>query len=52
MASASRGMFDRVLLGSFAGFLARHSPCSVLLTRPPVVQGTGDASVQAAQAAS
>jgi hypothetical protein len=25
------------LLGSFAGYLARHAPCSVLLTRPHVV---------------
>jgi nucleotide-binding universal stress UspA family protein len=37
VASSSRGMFDRVLLGSFAGYLARHAPCSVLLTRPHVV---------------
>lgn len=34
VASSSRGLFDRVLLGSFAGYLARHAPCSVLLTRP------------------
>lgn len=34
VAASSRGMFDRVLLGSFAGYLARHAPCSVLLTRP------------------
>ena len=38
VASSSRGMFDRVLLGSFAGYLARHAPCSVLLTRPHVVR--------------
>lgn len=37
VASSSRGMFDRVLLGSFAGYLARHAPCSVLLTRPHLV---------------
>jgi nucleotide-binding universal stress UspA family protein len=34
VASSSRGLFDRVLLGSFAGYLARHAPCAVLLTRP------------------
>lgn len=34
VASSSRGLFDRVLLGSFAGYLTRHAPCSVLLTRP------------------
>lgn len=34
VASSSRGIFDRVLLGSFAGYLSRHAPCSVLLTRP------------------
>lgn len=34
IASSSRGLVDRVLLGSFAGYLTRHAPCSVLLTRP------------------
>ncbi len=34
VASSSRGLFDRVLLGSFAGYLARNAPCAVLLTRP------------------
>lgn len=34
IASSSRGLVERVLLGSFAGYLARHAPCSVLLTRP------------------
>lgn len=34
VASSSRGIIDRVLLGSFAGYVARHAPCSVLLTRP------------------
>ncbi len=42
VASSSRGMFDRVLLGSFAGYLARHAPCSVLLTRPHVVPEVDD----------
>ena len=34
VAASSRGLFDRVLLGSFAGYLTRHAPCAVLLTRP------------------
>ncbi len=34
VAASSRGLVDRVLLGSFAGYLARHAPCAVLLTRP------------------
>jgi nucleotide-binding universal stress UspA family protein len=34
IASSSRGLVDRVLLGSFAGYLARHAPCSVIFTRP------------------
>jgi nucleotide-binding universal stress UspA family protein len=34
VASAHRGVRERILLGSFAGYLARHAPCSVLLTRP------------------
>jgi nucleotide-binding universal stress UspA family protein len=34
VASAHRGVRERILLGSFAGHLARHAPCSVLLTRP------------------
>ena len=38
VASSSRGLVARVLLGSFAGYLARHAPCSVLLTRPDVTQ--------------
>lgn len=38
VASSSRGVFDRVLLGSFAGYLARHAPCQVLLTRPHVAR--------------
>jgi nucleotide-binding universal stress UspA family protein len=37
VAASSRGLFDRVLLGSFAGYLARHAPCAVLLTRPEPV---------------
>lgn len=34
IAASSRGLVDRVLLGSFAGHLLRHAPCTVLLTRP------------------
>ena len=40
IASSSRGLVERVLLGSFAGYLARHAPCSVLLTRPVVEAAT------------
>lgn len=35
VAASHRGLVERVLLGSFAGYLARHAPCAVLLTRPP-----------------
>lgn len=38
VAASHRGLVERVLLGSFAGYLVRHAPCSVLLTRP---QGEG-----------
>lgn len=34
VAASDRGLVERVLLGSFAGYLARNAPCSVLLTRP------------------
>lgn len=34
MAASHRGLVERVLLGSFAGYLVRHAPCAVLLTRP------------------
>lgn len=34
VASSHRGLVERVLLGSFAGYLVRNAPCSVLLTRP------------------
>lgn len=39
VAASHRGLVERVLLGSFAAYLVRHSPCSVLLTRP--VESTG-----------
>lgn len=35
IAASHRGLVERVLLGSFAGYLVRHAPCSVLLTRVP-----------------
>ncbi len=38
VAASSRGLFDRVLLGSFAGYLVGHAHCSILLTRPQVVR--------------
>ncbi len=34
VAAAHRGLVDRILLGSFASFLARNSPVNVLLVRP------------------
>jgi nucleotide-binding universal stress UspA family protein len=34
VAAAHRGMVERMLVGSFAAFLAHHAPCSVLLVRP------------------
>jgi nucleotide-binding universal stress UspA family protein len=33
VAAAHRGVVTRILLGSFAGFVAYHAPCSVLLVR-------------------
>ena len=50
VASSSRGLFDRVLLGSFAGYLTRHAPCSVLLTRPhPMAKSDGDPALAGAE---
>jgi nucleotide-binding universal stress UspA family protein len=34
IAAAHRGLVARALVGSFAGYVAYHSPCSVLLVRP------------------
>jgi nucleotide-binding universal stress UspA family protein len=34
VAGSHRGLAERILLGSFAGYLARHAPCPVLLIRP------------------
>ena len=34
VAAAHRGRVERMLLGSFAAYLAYHAPCTVLLLRP------------------
>lgn len=34
VAASHRGYLDRALLGSFAGYIAYHSPCAVHLVRP------------------
>ena len=34
VAGAHRGRLDRLTLGSFAGYVAYHAPCNVLLVRP------------------
>jgi nucleotide-binding universal stress UspA family protein len=34
VAGAHRGHLDRLALGSFAGYVAYHAPCNVLLVRP------------------
>ncbi len=34
VAAAHRGRVERILLGSFASYLAYHAPCPVLLVRP------------------
>jgi nucleotide-binding universal stress UspA family protein len=34
VAATHRGMVERALLGSFAGHLAHHAPCSVFLVPP------------------
>jgi nucleotide-binding universal stress UspA family protein len=34
VAASHRGAVERVFLGSFAGYLAHHAPCSVLLVPP------------------
>jgi nucleotide-binding universal stress UspA family protein len=34
VAASSRGLVDRLMLGSFAGYLVHHSPVSVILVRP------------------
>jgi nucleotide-binding universal stress UspA family protein len=35
VAASSKGVLERVILGSFAAHVATHAPCSVLLVRPP-----------------
>jgi nucleotide-binding universal stress UspA family protein len=34
MAATHRGLVERALLGSFAGYLAHHAPCAVFLIPP------------------
>jgi nucleotide-binding universal stress UspA family protein len=34
VAAAHRGLVQRLALGSFAGYLAYHAPCAVLVVRP------------------
>jgi len=52
VAASSRGLFDRILLGSFAGHLSHHAPCSVLLTRPHAVREQGEAVVEQTESGS
>lgn len=40
VAAAHRGRVERMLLGSFAAYLAYHAPCPVLLVRPVAPEGT------------
>jgi nucleotide-binding universal stress UspA family protein len=42
VAASHRGHFDRALLGSFATYVAYHSPCDVHLVRPEMVANEGD----------
>jgi universal stress protein E len=44
VAAAHRTRLERVLLGSFAGHLAHHAPCTVLLVRPARTAGGGPAA--------
>ena len=37
VAASSKGALKRVILGSFAAYIATHAPCPVLLVRPPRV---------------
>jgi nucleotide-binding universal stress UspA family protein len=41
VAASYRGLWERIELGSFAAYLARHAPCSVLLVRPTPSGRTG-----------
>lgn len=50
VAASSRGLVDRVLLGSFAGYLARHAHCPVLLTRPGASETRTDVAAAAGEA--
>ena len=37
VAASHRGAVERVFLGSFAGYLAHHAPCAVMLVPPETV---------------
>jgi nucleotide-binding universal stress UspA family protein len=39
VAASHRGLVERALLGSFAGYLVHHAPCPVLLV-PPAPKGS------------
>jgi nucleotide-binding universal stress UspA family protein len=43
VAASHRGHFDRALLGSFATYVAYHSPCDVHLVRPEMRADEGGA---------
>jgi nucleotide-binding universal stress UspA family protein len=42
VAAASRGRFERALLGGFASHLAYHAPCSVLFVHPAPGEGADE----------
>lgn len=41
VAASSKGTLERVLLGSFAAYIATHAPCAVLLLRPATAAPAG-----------
>lgn len=40
VAATHRGLVERALLGSFAGYLVHHAPCAVLLVPPARGEGS------------
>lgn len=40
VAATHRGLVERALLGSFAGYLVHHAPCAVLLVPPAPGEGS------------